>query len=131
MTVFDIEESPGTWFEIDGGGRVQLRIMPSDVLRNIRKQTTRKKVDYKNVDGIVGRFEYTEFNEDLDNLLFWDYVIVAWENLLDANNQPIPCTPENKVLLMSRSVKFGEYIGECLKKLNEDAKLRTETLQKN
>lgn len=131
MTVLNLEEPKGAVFEMDGGGRVELRTLSYDVLKKINKQTTRKKVDFKKVEGTPGRFEYEEVNEDLQNELFWDYCIVSWENLYDSKEKEIPCTKENKVLLMSRSTQFAKFVADSLATLGEDEKIQAAVTEKN
>jgi hypothetical protein len=131
MTVFDIGEKAGVWFDMEGGGRVQLKTMAADDLRAIRKQTVKKKVDFKKIEGTPVRLEYEELNEDLQNELFWDHVIVSWINLFDAKGAEIPCTRENKMLLMTRSAKFGKFIGDALKELSEAEIGQAEAAEKN
>lgn len=130
-TIIDIDERPGIWFEMDGGGRVQLRTINAFVLKAIRKQTVKKKVDFKKIEGSPARLEYEEVNEDLQNELFWDHIIVAWENLLDAKKNPIPCTQENKFGLMTRSPKFAKFVADSMKALAEDELSEAEQASKN
>ena len=118
MTIFELDE-PGKWFDVDGGGRIQLRSMTFEKNREIEKATKKKRVDFKKVEGIPARFESETLDEDLSNRLFWDHVIVAWENFFDAKGNEIPCTAENKMLLISRSVKFVKTVRECLDRLAE------------
>jgi len=131
MTVLDIEEKAGKWFDMEGGGRVQLRTMTADDLKAIRKKTVKKDVVFRKVEGTPARFETEEVNEDLQNELFWDHVIVDWENLLDGKKKPITCTKEMKVALMSRSAKFAKFVGESLKVLAEDEAEQAELFEKN
>ena len=131
MTVLNIEDKPGIWFEMEGGGRIQLKPMTADTMKTIRKQTVEKKAEYKKVDGKAERFEFESVNEDLQNELFWDHIIVGWEKLFDSKNVVIPCTKENKLLLMSRSAKFANFISESLKKINDDEVKEAETTLKN
>ena len=131
MTIFDLEVPSGSWFDLKGGGRVQVRTMDADTRKAIRKQTTKQRVEYKRVDGRAERFEVDVLDEDLQNALFWDHVIVAWENLFDAKQVAIPCTRDNKILLLSRSSKFVDFVGECLKRLAEDELQQAEALEKN
>ena len=130
-TILNLEETSGAWFSMDGGGRVELRTLSYDILKAITKQTTRKKVDFKKVEGTPGRFEYEEVNEDLQSELFWDYCIMGWENLFDSKEKPIPCTKENKVLLMTRSAQFAKFIAESLETLGTDEKEQAEVIEKN
>lgn len=131
MTVFDIEDDLGRFFEMDGGGRVKLRPMTADVLKAIRKQSVKKRVEFKKVEGTPHRFEFEEVNEDMQNELFWDHIIVAWEGLVDGKGADIPCTKENKLKLMMRSVKFSQFITESLKALADDEAKQAEASEKN
>lgn len=131
MTVIDIDGKPARFFEMEGGGRVQLQIVSADAFRAIQKQTVKKKIDFKKVEGTPGRFEFEEVDTDLQNALFWDAVIVSWENLFDKNKKPIPCTKENKVLLMTRSAMFAKFVADSLKTLGEDEAMRAEEVRGN
>lgn len=131
MTVFDLDEQPGVWFDLEGGGRVRIRSMSPETLKAIRKQAVKKRIEYKRVDGKAERFEVEEVNEDLQNELFWDHVIVDWQNFFDRNSQPIPCTRENKVLLLSRSAMFGRVLADALKQVSEDEAGQAEAAEKN
>jgi hypothetical protein len=131
MTIIDTEEITPRFFEMEGGGRVQLRTISVADFKAIQKQTVRKRVDYKKVDGTPGRFEFEEINQDLQNELYWDAVIIGWENLTDRRGKDIPCTKENKVLLMTRSKKFLEFVVDSLKTLSEDEAARQESEEKN
>lgn len=131
MTVLNLEGPNGVWFEMDGGGRVQLRTLSYDILKQIKKQTTRKKVEFKKVEGTPGRFEYEEVNEELQNELFWDYCIVSWENLYDSKGKEIPCTKGNRILLMTKSSQFAKFVADSLATLGEDEKIQAEAAEKN
>lgn len=130
MSVFELEER-GAWFELEDGGRVQLRSLTNEDWKAIRKQTVRKKVDFKKVEGTPARLEYEEINDDLQNELFWDAVILNWEKFFDAKGKEIPCTKENKILLVSRSARFVKFVNDCLKTLDEDEAVRAEKAEKN
>lgn len=132
MTVFNVNgDRPAVWFDLEGGGRVQLRTMTADVLKAIRAQSVKKRTEYKRVEGKAERFEVEEVNDDLQNELFWDHVIVGWENFFDGQGAAIPCTKENKVLLMSRSARFATVVGESLRTLNEAEAVQARALEKN
>ena len=131
MTVIDLEETIPRFFEMEGGGRVQLKTISVADFKAIQKQTVKKKIDYKRVDGVPGRFEYEAVDQELQNELYWDAVIVGWEYLTDKNGKEIPCTMENKALLMTRSKKFLEFVVESLKALAEDEAVQQEKERKN
>jgi hypothetical protein len=128
-TNIDFDEVSAKWFEMEGGGRLQLRIPSIADWKLIRKQTVRKKVEFKKVDGTPGRFEFEEINEDLQNELFWDAAIVNFENFTNKGIL-IPCTKENKILLMTNS-KFAKFFSESFKTLTEDEAIQAEASEKN
>jgi len=131
MTTFNLDEKTGAWFDMEGGGRVQLRVIDVDDWKAIRKQTVKKKVDFKKVEGTPGRFEFEEVNEDLQNELFWDHIILAWENFFDGKGNPIPCTKENKTLLMSKSIKFSRFVADAMTTLAASETTQAEQAEKN
>lgn len=132
MTVFNIgADNAGVWFDMEDGGRVQLRTLTADALRTIRKQTVKKKVDFKKIEGTPVRLEYDEINEDLQTELFWDFIIVAWENFVDSNGAAIECTKENKVLLMTKSPMFSRFVGDSLRALSETDINQSAVTEKN
>ncbi len=133
--VFDIngDLNPGTAFTMDGGGIVYLRVCAGDDLRDIRKRTVKKKVDHKKVDGNLQRMVWEEVDEDLQNELIWDFCIVKWENLYAdaAKTVAIPCTTENKLKLMGRSLVFSKFVSESLGTLRTNLEAEEEDLEKN
>jgi hypothetical protein len=131
MTVFDLSENPGVWFDMEGGGRVQLKTLAAEDLKAIRKQSAKKRVEYKRIEGKAERFDVEDVDEDAQNQLFWDHVIMSWEKFFDSKGEPIPCTKENKVLLMQRSIKFARFVTEALRTLSEDETAQAEATEKN
>lgn len=132
MTVFDISgEKEGVWFDMEGGGKIKLRTMSADAFKEIRKQTVKRKIEYKRVEGKAERFVAEDVDDDLQSDLFWDHVILTWDNLYDSKGKEIPCTKENKSLLLNRSVKFLNFVTESFKTLTEDEARATETSEKN
>lgn len=128
-TNIDFDEVSAEWFEMEGGGRLQLKIPSMADWKQIRKQTIRKKVEFKKVDGTPGRFEFEEVNEDLQNELFWDSAIVNFENFTNKGDL-IPCTKENKILLMTNS-KFAKFFSDSFKILTDDMAMQAEDSEKN
>lgn len=131
MTTFDLERKPATWFGMEGGGRVQLKTLVAEEWRAIRGQSVKMVPEYQKLDGKWERFEVEKKDDDLQNNLFWDAVIVAWENLQDGKGQEIPCTAENKTLLMLTQPKFSRFIGECVDALTKDEIARAAASEKN
>lgn len=131
MTVFDLEKHPGAWFDMEGGGRVQLRALDPADWKVIHSQSVKRVAEYQKLDGKWERFEVEKKDDDLQNRLFWDAVIIAWENLYDGKGAEIPCTSENKILLMTTQRRFSKFIGECVEIMNRDASARAEASEKN
>jgi len=131
MTVFDLEEKPGAWFEMEGGGRVQLKTLTSAAWKSIRDKSVKVVSEYQKLDGKWERFDVEKKDDDLQNTLFWDAVIVSWKNLKDGKGKEIPCTAENKTLLMLTQPKFSKFIGECIESLTRDETERAEASEKN
>jgi hypothetical protein len=131
MAAFDLtKEKPGAWFDYEEG-RVQLRIITTEIYREIKKKTVKKRIVYKTVDGKPSRFEYEEEDEDQRSQLFWDYNIVDWENFFDISGKPIPCTAENKMLLLSRVPRFLDFVNKSLDQLRKDEEFYAEEEEKN
>jgi len=120
MTIFNLQERLPVWFDMDGGGRVQLKSLTGEEWKKIRDKVVKKKVEFKKVEGTPARLTYEDINEDLQNELFWDIIIVDWEKFFDSKGTPIPCTKENKILLVTKSAKFISFVTEKLKELNEE-----------
>jgi len=118
MTIFEIDE-PGKWAELKGGGRIQLRTVSAAKHKEIDRLTTKRRVDFKKVEGTPARFDVVEKDEDLSAELFWDSAIVAWENFNDPDGNPIPCTKENKIKYINGSSKFLRLVSEALKTIAE------------
>lgn len=129
--VFDIEDKPGVWFDMDGGGRVKLKNIGIDEYLDILDKTTKKVPFVKEVDGKQRVFTYEEENERLRAILANDVAIQDWENLLDKNGKPIPCTKENKTLLMIKSSVFRDFCNEKLKILAEAEAEHEKAAEKN
>lgn len=128
--VLDLENlNPGIWFSYRDSdvAKVCLRTCAGDDLREIRKVTVKKKVEYKNGT----RFPYEEANEELFRELLWDFTIVDWKGFVDAKGNLIPCTKENKLLLMGKSTAFSDFVTDCLEILKGDAEKEKEEEEKN
>ena len=121
----------GSWFELEGGGQVCLRVCDGDALRDIRKRTVKKKVEYNKV--LMQRLVVEDTNTELQEELIWDYCIVDWKDFFDQDNQPISCTYENKQTLMGKSITFAKFVGDCLGKIRDDIEKDTvgEEAEKN
>lgn len=131
-SVFCMDDlNPGQSFEMEGGGVVYLRVCAGDDLRDIRKKTVKKQKEYKKIDGNLQRLTFEEVDDDLQSQMIWDFCIVKWENFFDAAGNPIPCTTENKLKLMGRSLTFSKFVGECLTTIRGTLETEEEAVEKN
>ena len=122
---FDLENlNPGTWFyfvdEDDGTvseltAGVCLRIAPPAEVRRITAACEKKG---KTPD--LAKFDR----------LLWDYCIVDWQGIEDANGESIECTPDSKVALMGGAPDFSRFVSEKLAELRE-TQLSERDLEKN
>lgn len=121
--------NPPAWFDHpqDDEARICLRVASALDLEEIRKKTVKKRVEYKRGQ----RFEVDHIDEELQTELTWKLCIIDWEGLYDYEDKPIPCTDENKVLLIRNSPQFSKWVVDCLDLLNEDNVQQSESAEKN
>lgn len=135
----DLNESKEKWFEMEGGGKVQFRSVPAMEFRRIQKLTTKKRVDFKKVEGTPARLEYDAVDQELQSELFWNYAIVSWDGFSFKHPEtkatilctPETCNKENKMILVMCSKKFVTFANESMKLLEEDEKMQTQVSEKN
>lgn len=130
----DLEKlNPGTWFDLTGGGRICLRVCSGDDYRAIIDQAVRRKseVVFDPKTGKPHRLISDETDERKLSELLWDFCIVDWAYIVDANGQQIPCNKEMKLLLMGRSPDFFSMVSGHLHKLRSVERQEAEDLEKN
>ena len=129
---FDLNElNPGVFFSFDenedGEGGVTIRLANGKTLDEINKACIKKKVEFRRGQ----RHEVIIDNDELRSKMLWEYVIIDWKGLYDQDGKEIPCTKENKIMLMQGSVKFSSFIGNCVEKLTEETEAYEGNLEKN
>lgn len=129
---FDLDDlNPGIWWDFVPGkpemGAVRLRLMSSDELLRVTQATTKEGVEYRN-----GK-RYTKPIVDMEtqNAMVSDYIIVDWRGVLNSKGEDIPCTAENKALLLGKSVIFSEFVATCLEKMKESLNEKEREVTKN
>jgi hypothetical protein len=139
MIKFDVDSgSKGEWFPFFGSkvkpngeieylepekdaGRVRVRLANSETMERIQAQTRKKAAEFvfnpksRQMDRVTYT-EQTPEQEKLERELIWDHAIQEWENIFDSNDNPIPCTLENKMKLMNNQ-QFARFIGRCFELL--------------
>jgi len=123
MAKFELQGDDARWFDLGDGGRVKLRTIGAEEFKEIRRKVAKRGRKFI-LNPATRAMECVTFEEDVDeelqSLLFWDRVICDWEGLFDQDDQPIECTPENKVLLMDRVPVFSKLVAEKLQELAEE-----------
>ena len=133
------ENEDGTTTFLDpkeGDGKVCFRRPPPDVLEGIYSQT-RKNVEKIVRDPVskamvrIKDYDQTSEQKAREMELFWDYSIQDWEGINDAAGNPAQCTTENKNKVMTRSIRFIRFAGQCMKLLSEVESITAEDSGKN
>ena len=150
---FDLNQSSkGEWFPFFGSevkpdgsvqyldpeknaGKVCLRICDTEALESIQAQTRTKKSEFVRnpVERKMERvtyFDQTPEQMKKEQELIWDHAIIAWENLLDKEGKPIPCTLENKLKLMNHP-QFARFMGRCMEIMTGAAAEAEKVKEKN
>ena len=102
---------------------VELRLVPDSVQSQIRKECgiVRKSEYRADKAGRPNRIDFLDasdenlvrFNDKLN-----DYSIPSW-HLLDGSGGEIPCTSENKKILLGGEPRFAKWINEKLESLGD------------
>jgi hypothetical protein len=130
--IVDLEEriDSGT-FELKGGGKVHLKLLSAQDLKDMRRECNTKKVEYPLLDGQYRRFESVDTDSDKWVEMLYDRTITGWDDLYDRNGKPVPVTAENKLLLINKVPAFLEAYEAGMKVLKAEADGRAEASEKN
>ena len=131
--IFDLEEKPGTRFDMEGGGWVELRALTAEDWAKITKATvTIRPFAHKDENGKYIVLNGEVVNSELQAEMINDLSIVAWGDLLDGKEKPIPCNKKMKTVLMRmKDPRFRNFVNEKLPILNGIQKERQEEAEKN
>ena len=121
--------NPPAWFNHPdhAGSRICLKVLSSAEMESINKKTSQTKIEYRRGQ----RFEVEKVDEKKRNELTWSTAIVDWEGIFDENENELPCTDENKVLLMQNAPTFTSWVLESLEQISDDSIQRQEDAEKN
>jgi hypothetical protein len=130
--IVDLNEKPGVWFDLKEGGRVKLRVLTADDWKNIRKVTVKKVPFIAMVENRNQVFNQEVTDEDKQMEMIHDLSIVDWEGFVDKNQEPIPCTSDNKSkFMLLESPFFRDFVAEKLKMLRDADEGNSEEVRKN
>jgi len=129
------KEGLSGWFDIEGGGRVNVKLLDVDEMKAIRAACVKTVAEYPYLDVDPGdpkkgkaykRFESEKLDGELLMEMINDKSIIGWDAMVDSKTKsPIEVTPENKKILMFPGVcpKFAEAVEAArvaLKKAEEE-----------
>ena len=127
--LFDLENlNPAVKFylneENESEGSVTLKSLTRDDAAKILKKHTKKRRKWRRGQQVIEE----EIDTDQVDFDSWDCNIVEWE-IYDTKGEAVPCTRENKILLVGQSPWFQNFIFEKLEQLKEQKPM--EELEKN
>jgi hypothetical protein len=134
------KETKSGWFDIKGGGRVNIRLLSAADVEAMKKACLTVVDKYPLLlNPETGKEEYRffqsqEFNEGLFEEMKNDLSIVGWDTMVNAKTkEPIEVTKENKNLLMFPGVcpQFVEAVEAGRKALKEQDRTEREESEKN
>jgi len=119
----DKETGEVVWGDPDPTEKICFRRMDPDRNRELSDQYRGKKINTpvlntvsKKMELIVS-YEQTPEQEKAERMAFWNEIISDW-NITDPSGKPIPCTAENKYLLIKGSMEFLRFANRCLEILS-------------
>ena len=130
--IVDLEDKEFSgWFNIKGGGRVNLRLRNEQDEKDIRAACISTIVEYPLLDGKYERFESEKTDIELYVTMSWDRNIKSWEGIFDKKKRAIPVNAENKALLMKRYPPFREAVEAGSKARKADESKKSAVAEKN
>lgn len=94
--------------DLGKGTSIEAKILPTDRIAELRAK--HRKTDIRR--GIpVEDFDHVSYSSD-----FWDETILSWQGLTQ-NGSPIPCTKDNKFLVVT---KYEEIAGRISERIEEE-----------
>ncbi|HSW62170.1 MAG TPA: hypothetical protein VLH56_02445 [Dissulfurispiraceae bacterium] len=120
----DPESGEVTWLEPDAEEMACFRQVPPDKFREIQNRHRGKKVNTPVLNSrtkameIVTVYEQTAEQEQAERVEFWDNAISDWTFIDPRTKEAIPCTAENKYLLITRVPAFLRWVNRCMSLLS-------------
>lgn len=96
------------WLPYHGDFHVQIRHNDEVIARKISEFCASNEIGSRRRGG--------NFLDDLDIQRLTDayaeYLIVDWRGLTDSNKQPMPCSLDNRKLVLHKNIDFRRWVGE-------------------
>lgn len=121
------EDAPPVWVPWEDGARVKFRALSQSELKKLRKECTSTESVLEN-----GRFiERDHFDEEKFDRERYTRMIVAWEEIVDVDGNPLPVTPETKYMMCDQVPSFWLFIHTAAAKYQDFVTKREEALAEN
>ena len=117
------DEPEAVWFDFRDGCRVCIRCLSPRILRALKKQATRREFAAGEV--------VEDFDEEFFHRMLAEEIIVDWSGFCDEKGEPVPCTPENRRLLMDNWTEFNLFVQNASVNLEKHHRRRREDELKN
>ena len=135
--IFDIEERKAVKFNLPDGGWVELKNPDVDDYLKIRnvcienKPFLVEKKDEKGNDLPPRVFNHPIVDEIKQAVMLNDVSIINWGGIFNKDKKEIPCTLENKTMLMQKSRAFRDFVNEKLEVLRKAEEGEEKEAEKN
>ena len=94
------------WVEYNEDVKFKLRALDRKTMSELRKKATKKK--YTATPS--GRQIVEEVDDELFDALVFDHIISGWEGIVDEEGKPLPCTKENKLMLVNSAPTLANWL---------------------
>lgn len=138
-SVVDPETGDVTWLDSDPATdeKVCFRALNPDKFREIKDKYRGKKVNAPVLNTlskameVIATYDQTPAQEKAERMDFWDNAIVDWTIIDTRTKEIIPCTAENKYLMITGIMAFLRFSNRCLQILSGTAIEAEKAKEKN
>lgn len=102
LDISKLEES--AWVEYRDGMEILVRPLPASKRDEFERQAAVYRVDK------IRNVRIKEIDELKQEELLRDYMIEDWRGIVDQNDNPIPCTKENKLLILDHLHELRGFV---------------------
>lgn len=123
------------WFDMPDDpdkGRVEIRHLKKGEINDIEDRIERFETLLRtDPDGNLNREIKVNPAKGAQRYAFLCAAVSGWENFLDLDGEPMPCTDENKIRMARDDEAFGAFVGKCRTELAERVARDREAARKN
>jgi len=86
--------------------KFKLRALDRRAIQELRKKAIKKKY----IATPAGRQVVEDVDDELFDSLVFDYIIVDWEDIIDDEGKKLPCTKENKLMVVNSVPNLSNWL---------------------